>query len=188
MKHLQRSLIVVALMVFMVACNISIPSGFRGDFVDQTRGVSIHLESSKAQIVKEGRVIDGQAVEVDVAKMALGQPGIYLRDNPTNKNIVEMYWINPNAATRQEAAGVVWFESEVIYARFEKKMMAQASDRWVATGERGANASRFISGSKVGEFSMVHVMNGQLGVDVVTKTWQVGWPEKPQTYRFSRTK
>ena len=157
-----KSILALALIILMQACG-QIPSQYQGDYLDRSSGAQLNLAGNKGTLVSDGRTLMADAKPTDVKKISTGEGGIYIRPNPTNKDLLDVYWLNPKMATRQEESGLIWFDTEVLYGRFDKRVK-----------------------DKVSTLKMIHSDQGNVMIDVPTGQWQVGWPAGSETLSFQR--
>ncbi|MEK6579800.1 MAG: hypothetical protein AABZ55_11285 [Bdellovibrionota bacterium] len=162
LNKLKKLSVVVAAVIFTSACG-KIPKQYRGQFADTATGAQLTLESSKGTIkVADGRVIETEAKDFEFESLVKGEAGIYVSMNETHKNLVEVYWLEPRAASRQEAAGITWFEAEVLYTRMDTDLKEE-----------------------VKSFEIFHCREGNVMVDIPTHLWQAGCPSGKDTLHYN---
>jgi len=146
------------------ACGSNVPPSFRGQFVDARTGSKLELSSDSGTFTDStGRVVKADKKQLDFEDLQKGKAGIYMRQNPVNKNLLELYWVQPNLATKEEAGGMEWFHAEVLYFRMD-----------IRTEE------------KVDLITSVHSLEGVVTLDIPTKLWQIGWPAGSEVFEFKR--
>jgi hypothetical protein len=146
------------------ACGDRVPAGFRGDFVDARTGskLTLNAESGVFQTT-DGRKLEANRMQMDFEDLAKGTPGIYTRQNPKNTQILEIYWIQPDAASRDQAGGMQWFTAEVLFFRMERE-----------------------TDKPVDVLNLVHSRVGTVMLDTPTKQWQIGWPAGSELLEMRR--
>lgn len=153
MKSIYQ-LIVFILVLALQACGNQVPGGFRGQYVDASTGATLELNAQSGTFVTpQGRSIAGSRLELGFTELQKGKPGLYMRPNPINKDIIEVFWLEPRMETLQEAGQMQWFESTVIYLRLPAKTT-----------------------EKQEQINLVYTEIGTVMLDVPTRQWQVGWP------------
>ena len=146
------------------ACGQSIPDAYRGSFVDSKTGARLQLDSGSGSYSEvSGRKLESKTAELAFVDLRKGQSGVYMRDLPANQNIAELYWVNPDLSTKQEAGGVEWFRAEVFYFRMDKTVK-----------------------DRVNIIQTVHSLEGIVSLDVPTSQWQIGWPAGSDLLQFKR--
>ncbi|OFZ18961.1 MAG: hypothetical protein A2X94_13510 [Bdellovibrionales bacterium GWB1_55_8] len=155
----------LALVVIGTACGV-IPSEYRGEFRDSESGASLKLKGRKGVFqTADGRKIESKAKDLEFEKLAQAQGGIYVSSDPGSDSILEVYWVSPDVASRQEAAQLVWFRSEVIYTELNLKTK-----------------------DKVNTLEFFHCREGTILLDLPTKRWQMGCPGNADYLRMQRVK
>ena len=77
--------------------------------------------------------------------------------------MTNVYWLNPNAASKQVVEGFVWYQSEVIYTIMDAKREDKAPG-----------------------FQLVHCRDGMVMLDMASKRMQLGCPAGPVNYNLVR--
>ena len=156
----------LALLVALSACG-KIPSSHQGDFVDAPTGTKLKLGSGSGTLTfPDGRLLESKAQDLKFEALLKAQTGIYVEvpseANPDRKE-ADLFWLSPNAESRREEAGLIWFDSEVLYSR-------------IAMKEK----------EKVEAIDMFHCTNGSVLLDTVSKRFQIGCPVDPDEYHLKR--
>jgi len=166
MKCSKTVLLAMILGVFgLTACG-KVPSGYKGTFTDSVSGTTIVLKGSKG-IFKDskGRQIETKSEDFSFENLLAGQSGIFIHDHPTSADKLEVFWLLPNAATKQQSGGLIWFESEILYTIFNKKVEGKLKD-----------------------FDLVHCEAGTILLDPVVENFQIGCGAGEQTFHLVRVK
>ena len=162
MKKVQNFLIAATLLI-LTSCGV-IPESYRGDFEDASAGIKVTLEANKGKMqFSDGQILESDASDLTFEQLLAGKAGIYVSKNPTNENLLDVFWIRPNLASRQESAGLVWYQSEVLYGLMD----ASRKDPVISV-------------------ALVHCVDGGVMLDGPTQNWQVGCPAAPKNYQLSR--
>lgn len=148
-----------------VACG-KIPAAYQGVFVDQAQGVKITLTGSGGSIEtnSDGRKFEAKAEEYTFDNLMAGKAALYVGVNPSNQNMSDVWWINPDLATKQSVEGFVWFQTEAIYTLLDTKRE-----------------------DKVPSVQFFHCRDGVMMLDVATKRVQIGCPAGPRYYNLVRS-
>ncbi|HAR42785.1 MAG TPA: hypothetical protein DCS07_09195 [Bdellovibrionales bacterium] len=150
---LMKLVLVVALAFGATACS-KIPAAYRGTFEDRSLGAKLTLKSTAAQLAfADGRVIQAKAEDLNLAAITEGKAGIFVRENSADLDLLEVFWINPNLASKQGFEGFVWFESELLYTLMNTKTT-----------------------DSVPSLQLLHCTNGTVMIDVATQALQMGCP------------
>lgn len=156
---------IVALAAIATGCGV-IPSEYRGEFRDASSGASLELKGKKGEFrTSDGRTITAKAKDLEFEKLVQAEAGIYVSTDAGQKDVLEVYWVSPDGASRQEAAQMVWFRSEVFYT------------------ELNLNTK-----DKVKTLEFFHCREGSVLLDMPTKRWQVGCPDHPTYFKMERVK
>jgi hypothetical protein len=160
-----RSLVLsLFLLVGLAACG-KIPKPYRGDYLDSASGARLTLERNLGVLkMRDGRVLQSDARNLEFKDLLRGTPGIYVRPDEQNADLVEIYWFVPHWETRQSEAEFVWMESEVLYSRMD-------------SGEK----------DPVQRLKMFHCQNGMLMLDLPAQNWNGGCPSERVDYEFVRS-
>lgn len=165
MMKLSQWLLIGVVVLSTVACG-KIPSAYQGDFVDAAQGAKVSLGGDSGTLsTSDGRALEAKANDLNFDNLQEGKVGIYLSQNSANGNLTDVYWIAPNMATKQEAAGLVWFSSEVMYTIMDSKRE-----------------------DKVASIEFFHCKDGMVMLDTSTKRFQLGCPAGPLHYNMVRAK
>jgi hypothetical protein len=152
--NLKKKLSVAFSALFLIALSScgKIPSGYQGTFVDQPSGAKLTLSSSDGTFSEAGgRQITAQADSLQFEALTQAKAGLYTRPVAGNDKMLELFWVIPDAASRQEGAGLVWFSSEILYTR----LATEAKD-------------------PVASLQVEHCKNGMLMLDIPSQTWNGG--------------
>jgi len=154
---------VLALCTGSVACS-KIPAAYRGTFEDRGQGAKLVIKATKAQLTfSDGRELKSKAEDLNFEAISSGKPGIFVRENSANPDLLEIFWLNPNVATRQVVEGFVWFDAEMIYTFLDTKIT-----------------------QSVPGLQLLHCTNGSVMVDTATQTFQMGCPEQSPALEMVR--
>ena len=163
MKNVKAK-VLFALALLAAGC-VKIPPAYYGVFNDNQRGAQLVLGQNKAELtLPGGRKVKAKAEDLTFSDLWQAKGGIYDTEDKSS-GMIEVYFVNPVAGTRQEQAGFSWFTSEVLYTYF-------------AAGER----------NQVPQIQVVHCTNGTVLLDQATQRIQVGCPEGPVTYNLARVR
>jgi hypothetical protein len=143
------------------ACG-KIPADFRGKYVDSAHGVEVALDGKGGTLALEGESPRRfQARATEVAALAKGQAGIYLRSlgetHRQDAGDLEVFWVEPDPSSMQEQYGFVTLKARVLYTRFK------LGRRLSMTGLAESITARFCE-------------QGQILVDRVSQTFNGGCP------------
>jgi len=165
MSTLTKFLLLGLVAGALSACGV-IPKAYRGEYVDEAKGARIQLQSKKGRFIgADGAKVEAKALDLGFDGLSEGKSGIYVAPNPVQGSVLDVFWIEPAAATRQSAGGLVWFEADVLYA--------------------GLDAAK---GSKVSSFDVMRCAQGTVLLDTQTRHWQVGCPAETESFHFVRVK
>ena len=152
-----------ALGLMAVACG-KIPDAYQGNFKDVTNNVSVTLGSNDGSVtLADGRKIEAKADDGSFDNLSKAAAGIYIRDNSENKNLKEVIWLNPNAATKQTDSNMVWFDSEVFFAIIDTTVK-----------------------DKVQALEFSHFLKGEVEFDSGSKDLEVGCPVGAESIKATR--
>jgi hypothetical protein len=154
--------------LFAVSACGKIPSSHQGDFVDAATGTKLKLGSGSGVLAfADGRVLESKAQDLKFEALLRAQTGIYIEvpssDSNSERNEADLFWIAPDLESRHEEAGLIWFDSEVLYSRISLKQK-----------------------EKVKSIELFHCMKGSVILDTISKRFQIGCPVDPTQYRFKR--
>jgi hypothetical protein len=149
------------LAVASVGCGV-IPSAYRGNFVDSNTGATLSLTGTSGVFQTESKTYTDKATDLKYENLLQGKPGIYVAMSPGDRNELEVYWLAPDFATAQQAAGIMWFQSDVIQTLVDRNQK-----------------------QKVREIELTQC-TGTVMLDLVNKNWQVGCPADPTHYLMRR--
>jgi hypothetical protein len=160
----MRSLLVIIAVSFLsVACG-KVPSSYIGGFADPEKGATLKIEQNDWTFSGGGRSLVSKSQDLKFEEIVQGKAGVYIQKNSLNDKILEVYWMNPNLASRFDGAGKVFFTGELIYTQ----LSSEAKD-------------------KVNEINLFHcATGGQLELDTATQRILMGCPAGPTTYRMLR--
>lgn len=160
---LSKLLLLCAVVLTTVACG-KIPEAYRGKFEDREQGAKLELTGTEGKLeTKDGRVLESKAEDMSFEALSEGKQGIFVSTNPSNENMVDVFWVNPNLASKQAVEGFVWYQSEVIYTVMDTKRE-----------------------EKVPNIHLIHCRDGMVMLDMATKRMQLGCPEGPINYNMIR--
>ncbi|MGZ3698239.1 MAG: hypothetical protein ACXWPM_02355 [Bdellovibrionota bacterium] len=160
----SKILFVAAMLIGSMSCG-KIPSAYRGNFVDKASGVSLNLTSKDGTLTfADGRKLQAKADDLNFEALSLGKVGIFVRENSQDKDLTDVYWLNPNIASKQNQYGFVWYQSEVIYTIMDSK-------------QKG----------KISSIQFVQCAEGEVMVDLNSKAIQLGCPAGSPSFDAVRT-
>jgi len=110
-------------------------------------------------------VHESKAEDKSYDAMAEGKAGIFVSTNPSNERMTDVFWVNPNLASKQAVEGFVWYQSEVIYTVMDAKRE-----------------------EKVPSIQLIHCRDGMVMLDIASKRMQLGCPAGPVNYNAIRVK
>ncbi len=148
----------------LTACGEVVPEAYRGEFVDAASGAKLQM-NAESGVYQEtsGRIVKARTHEISFEELRKGASGVFMRDNPTNAQILEVYWVSPDLTTKQEAGGIESYQAEVFFFRMEKSKQ-----------------------TKIDLLNTVHSREGIISLDVPTSQWQIGWPAGSSLLEFRR--
>lgn len=162
---MKNLLIIAAVAILSVACG-KVPSSYQGKFTDASKGATLTIEQNKWSLkTLDGRTIENTTDDMTFDNLVKAQASVFTRDNTANNNLVNVFWTIPQASTRGEGGGMVWYKSEVLEAIVNKKQ-----------------------DDAVGSVQLNHCKDGWLMLDTVTKNTQVGCPAGAIQYNMVRAK
>lgn len=154
------------------ACGL-IPSSYQGEFRDDAAGVTLTLSSQKGILTQSnGEIIEAKAQSLKFEKLLKAETGIYIIKNAIDKNLLEVYWIQPHELPRKEEGGLTWFRGEVYLTFFDIEKTSLAMQLKENTNE----------------IILTHCSEGRVMLDTIQKRWQVGCPAGAKVYQLLRTK
>ncbi len=157
MKHmmLKKWLVIgslAALATGMSACKL--PSDYRGTFTDGSTTLKVSMSLNKATLtLPDGRKIEAKAEDLEIDAIASGRAGLYIRDNASDSNLLDILWIQPKGGSLHNEQDFVWMDAEVAITRMTKKQQGKAQD-----------------------IIVLHCDNGQVMVDKPTGMYNGGCP------------
>ncbi len=158
------ALSICLLSLLMGACG-KIPKAYRGSFVDASTGSRLDLEASGGSLTTpEGRVQSLKAQAIALEELAQGKPGLYVQALGKNSDTLEIFWISPEVHTRQEEFGLVFMSAEILYTQMDSSKKDQVS-----------------------QIRARHCVNGQLSVDLTSKSFNGGCPGDSRLMDFVRS-
>jgi hypothetical protein len=161
-KLAALNIILGALVILLTTACGKIPKGYQGEYTDAASGATLKLEASEGTLkTSDGRELKGKAEDADFDALLQGKQAIYLSELKNNN--VDVFWLVPNMATRQESAGYVWFVSEVIYTQMNAKQE-----------------------EKVGGINFFHCKDGHVMLNTATKEMNLGCPAGPAVFNMIR--
>ena len=117
----KKILFAVLISVWMVGCK-AVPMSYRGSYIDAEHGNTLRLKRGKGTLTfADGRMLVAKTERVTFSNLLEGESGIYIERIKTKgeSTVAEVNWIIPNAASKKEVAGFVWFDAEVIFAALD---------------------------------------------------------------------
>ena len=144
------------------ACG-GIPAAYRGKYLDPATGTKLELTRSSGTFESNGRALSAQTEVLDFEKLLAAETGIYMDQDPNDAKYFKIYWIHPNITTRQEAAGLVWYQAEILYTAMD------------STREQ-----------PVDQILIIYSKDGWIMLDLVRKKPQIGWSANPASYDMRR--
>lgn len=163
MKNKLSVMFSAIVLVALSSCG-KIPSGYQGTFVDKPSGAKLVLDSSSGKYTEtSGREISADADSLQYDALAQAKAGLYTRTMAGNDQMMELFWIVPDPASRQENSGFVWYNAEILYTR----MPTEAKDQ-------------------VASISVEHCKSGTIMLDTPSQTWNGGCGADTVPMQFSR--
>lgn len=163
--QIMKVLLTLSIAMTAVGCGV-IPSEYRGTFRDSASGTTLVLKAKGGVFTDaQGKSTKAKAQDLKFENLAKGQAGIYVSANSSDKNALEVFWIAPNMETRQEAVGVVWFQSEVIYSLLNMEQKGKAS-----------------------AIDIMRCEKGTVMLDMPNRRFEIGCGANPESFRLSRVK
>ncbi|MGE0616750.1 MAG: hypothetical protein AB7P04_14050 [Bacteriovoracia bacterium] len=155
---------VLALMALASACG-KIPSAYQGSFRDAASGTQLTLQSGSGTLTfADGRILTAKAADLQVNALLKAQAGIFVTvPDASEKNHLDIFWVSPDANSKREEGGLVWFRAEVLYAAADSKQK-----------------------TPVEGIPMFHCLEGTVLIDSVTGNWEIGCPAKATRYEMQR--
>ena len=162
-KSMKWAIVCGVSMLAMAACSHdgSVPDAYRGTFQNSS-GVQLTLSDSNATLQVNGKTIQGAVAPIDYNKLSQGQAGYYI-DQIKNDSVMDVYWITPNASTRQENGGLIYYTTDIVYMKIDLNQK-----------------------NPVPAITLVHAADGEVMIDTQSKTWQAGWPAHADQYDLVR--
>jgi hypothetical protein len=166
MEKLFSKLLGLGVLALLLGACGGIPAAYQGQFQDESLGAQLKLGGAEGTFTEpSGMIIKTPAMALSFEALMKGKPGIYLRKNPMREDLIDIYWVQPQFSSKQEAGGLVWYPAEVYYTLVSKNQK-----------------------EKVSSIKMVHSETGMITLEPATKSWQVGWPASPVEYNLRRIK
>jgi hypothetical protein len=148
MKNKLSVLFSALVLVALSSCG-KVPSAYQGTYLDQVSGAKLELNGQEGKFTEAtGREITAKAESAQFDALSQAKAGLYTRSVAGKDKTMEFFWVIPAVASRGENSGWVWFTAEVLYTRME----TNAND-------------------PVPTLTVTHCTNGQLSLDMTTKTW-----------------
>jgi hypothetical protein len=160
MKNILFSIFAV---MMLAACG-QVPGAFKGTYEDKEKGAKLELQQSEWKLTTaDGRVLQAKVEALDVESLKAGKDGVYVLENPTNKTLLDVFFAHPNVSSKQEASGLIWYESELAYTLIDKDQKEPAA-----------------------AIDFFHCLKGLATIDSVTSRWELGCPAGATTYHLVR--
>jgi hypothetical protein len=151
---LERFLSVTGLFLLVALLSACIPNEYQGKFQDGRTGATLQLSATKAVFkTPEGVTLTANRSPMNIKDVIAAKEGLYTQDNVIDKNLMEVYWIRPDASSVQKAEGLEWYNTEVVHMRLQKDLH-----------------------DKVQEVDVIYSKQGTVMVDTTTNALQIGWP------------
>lgn len=139
-----------------------IPKPYQGTFVDASNTTTMTIQKDSAALVTPDTNISAKVQKLSYDKLIGGQSGFFLRQK-VGTNLIEVFWITPDTTSRNEAGGIIYFTSDIVYIQLDPTVK-----------------------DKVQLLTVIHSKAGSVMLDTVTKTWQAGWPAEVQELSLMR--
>jgi hypothetical protein len=160
---LEKVLMTAAFAGLAMGCE-NLPSAYQGDFVDLASGAKLTLNGGDGVLhLADGRKLESRRDQFKFKNLKEGRPGIFVGRNTRNESLMDIFWVNPNLATREEVEGFVWFQSEILYTIADTRLK-----------------------DKVSSVQFIHCTDGQMTLDATTRKLQLGCPAGAKNYMFVR--
>src|ERR1035437_298059 len=109
MSQLMNSRLVLTALTAcaLAACgdpNTSIPSQYQGTFKDQN-GVTLVLTDNSAKLTLPDKSLSAAVQPLTYEKLLAGEPSFYENLPNPDAKLMSVFWITPDAASKQEAGG-----------------------------------------------------------------------------------
>jgi hypothetical protein len=166
LNNLNKKVSVVLSALVLVALSScgKVPTAYRGAYIDQASGTKLELDGREGKWTEAGgREITAKADSLQFEALAQAKPGIYTRAVAGDDKLMELFWIVPDVASRQEVSGFAWFTAEIVYTRLQ----SDAKD-------------------PVPTLTVEHCRNGMLMLDLPTQTWSGGCGPEAVPMNFTR--
>ncbi|MBL7715687.1 MAG: hypothetical protein JNL01_09485 [Bdellovibrionales bacterium] len=155
----------IALGLLALASACKLPADTKGKYSSADGKITMEIKGSKAKVTfADGHTLEAKATDLSVQILSEAKAGMYLQNSPTDENILEVFWVNPDRKTLQEQSDFVWMKSEVLIARLPKK----------------------VSKGKMQEVQILHCVDGQVLVDRPTGLYEGGCPQDTYPTLLSR--
>ena len=148
------------------ACG-SIPKAYQGYYKDVQSSATLELKGGEGTFVDEsGQQMKSKAFALKYKDLDKGKAGIYVNKNVDNDKILEIYWLSPNTNSRQEEAGLIWYDADIIHTFFDARIEKK---------------------EEVTAVELVRCSAGRVMLDPEKERWQVGCPAEVHTYQMGRS-
>lgn len=155
----------IALGLLVAASACKLPADAKGKFRSADGSITMEIKRNKAKVTfADGHSLEAKAEDLSVSILSEAKAGMYIQTSPTDSNILEIFWVNPDRGTRQEQSDFVWMQSEVLILRLPKK----------------------ISKGKMQDVQILHCVDGQVLVDRPTGLYEGGCPQDTYPTLLSR--
>jgi len=162
MKNSEFQNYILALLLFLFsAC---VPAEYKGSYRDGRTGATLELKGTSATFTSaDGKSRKASKSPLKFKELLKAEEGIFMRESPVNKELLEIFWVRPDSRTLKEQESLVWFNAEVIHLRLRKDLRDKAQ-----------------------ELTLLHSMSGQVTLDRTTELVQIGWAPSPSLYTMRR--
>lgn len=161
----KRLVVILLGFTALVGCK-GIPNAYLGLYKDSSRQVELELSTYEAKLrLADGRKLSAKLEEMKFELLIKGQRALYARPNGRNEDLVEIFMVDPNLSTRQEANGLIWYESEIVYTLVNSKDESAAKN-----------------------ISLAHCQRGMVLLDLATNRIRIGCPENPDRFELTKTR
>ena len=135
-----------------------------GTYLDKEKGAKLDLQQTEWTLtLVDGHVLTSKVETMDVEALKKAKDGVYILENPVDKNLLDVFFAKPVISTQQSDGGLLWFDSELAYTLLPKD---QKDD--------------------VKSVDIFHCLDGRVEIDTLTNNWQIGCPAGAKTYHFQR--
>ena len=151
MNRIALTFLAALTAIALQACG-NIPSAYRGHFEDDS-GVKLDVYQNSVRLEIEGKLILGEAHPITYEQLLEGKPGFYIDLKNENDTLSDVYWVTPHLETRIEAAGLIFYTTDIVYLQIDLKQS-----------------------ERVHSIHLLHADMGVMMLDRAQKSWHAGWP------------